>query len=193
MQATYQAGRTPFSKYATDILAGDSTFVQKANKDWGFTRFQLNATKANNVDSSSLGRVHVKGFKDVCASMPNCEFILQTNDETKGLWEPLLKSHPPNLSFLFDESKGLGIVASSYPPPPSPPTKFGYTGGLGPKNIAVQMSKMVEAAGDREMWLDMESSLRTKLADGGDLFDVAKATLCIRAAIEAGLKQEGGQ
>lgn len=99
------------------------------------------------------------------------------------------------------------------------------------------MGKMADAAGDRELWLDMESSLRTKLQNdgehdtppktgatcqmphplnseemslmpclldphrqiftetpplpGGDLFDVAKATTCIRAAIEAGLKHEG--
>lgn len=34
---------------------------------------------------------------------------------------------------------GLGVVATSYPPPPAAPTRFGYTGGLGPKNIAVQV------------------------------------------------------
>uniref|UniRef100_A0A6T8MTK1 Xylose isomerase-like TIM barrel domain-containing protein n=1 Tax=Hemiselmis andersenii TaxID=464988 RepID=A0A6T8MTK1_HEMAN len=177
------------SKYAIDLLKGDASFVRKMHEEHGFTRFQLNATAANNVDSSQLGAEGADALRRVAEELPGCEFILQANDETEVLWKPLLASSPPaNLSFLFDESKGLGVVAASYPPPPPEGVRFGYTGGLGPKNIGVQMGKMQSAAGDREIWVDMESSLRTKLEGGQDIFDVYKAMACIRVAIEMGLK-----
>lgn len=74
---------------------------------------------------------------------------------------------PPNASFLFDESKGTGVVASAWPPPP-PHAHFGYAGGLGPATLAAQLPQMVAAVagsgGGRRsasFWVDMESSLRT--------------------------------
>eukprot|EP00284_Hemiselmis_tepida_P013891 CAMPEP_0174917586 /NCGR_PEP_ID=MMETSP1355-20121228/2554_1 /TAXON_ID=464990 /ORGANISM="Hemiselmis tepida, Strain CCMP443" /LENGTH=247 /DNA_ID=CAMNT_0016162695 /DNA_START=87 /DNA_END=830 /DNA_ORIENTATION=+ len=179
------------SKYAIDLLKGDTAFVRSMYEDHGFTRFQLNATAANNVDTSQLGAGGADALRKVAEELPGCEFIIQANDETEVLWKPLLASSPPeNLSFLFDESKGLGVVAASYPAPPPNGVRFGYTGGLGPKNIGVQMSKMLSAAGDREIWVDMESSLRTKLEGGDDIFDVYKAMSCIRVAIDMGLKEE---
>ena len=40
------------------------------------------------------------------------EFIVQRNSETKCIWEELLKMEAlPNISYLFDESKGMGTVA----------------------------------------------------------------------------------
>jgi len=42
------------------------------------------------------------------------EFIVQRNEETRGIWEHLLQKDPlPNISYLFDESKGMGTVAGS--------------------------------------------------------------------------------
>ena len=98
----------------------------------------------------------------------------------------------PNISYLFDESKGMGTVAPAYPPPPPAGVRFGYTGGLGPGNLLSQLHKMEAAAGGREVWCDMESSLRSKYQDGKDFFDVYKAMACIRAVLEAGFKSESG-
>jgi len=76
---------------------------------------------------------------------------------------------PPNASFLFDESKGRGVVASSWPPPP-PNAKFGYAGGLGPATLGAQLPLMRAAVSSSSsehgrqsasFWVDMESSLRT--------------------------------
>ena len=42
------------------------------------------------------------------------EFIVQRNEETRGIWEHLLQKDPlPNISYLFDESKGMGTAAGS--------------------------------------------------------------------------------
>ena len=38
------------SKYIPQLLSGDSSFVENLHVLHGFTRFQLNATAANNVD-----------------------------------------------------------------------------------------------------------------------------------------------
>lgn len=34
------------------------------------------------------------------------EFIVQANDETIELWQPLVADPPSNMAVLFDESKG---------------------------------------------------------------------------------------
>ena len=39
------------SNYITQLLSGDTTFVKFLVEVHGFHRFQLNATRANNVDS----------------------------------------------------------------------------------------------------------------------------------------------
>uniref|UniRef100_A0A7S0LTR1 Phosphoribosylanthranilate isomerase n=1 Tax=Cryptomonas curvata TaxID=233186 RepID=A0A7S0LTR1_9CRYP len=178
------------SKYITQLLNGDTTFVKFLRDTHGFRRFQLNATAANNVDSSSLGPTEAAALRKAAEELSDVEFIIQRNEETKALWEGLLSSVPPNVSFLFDESKGRGTVLTEYPPPPPQGVRFGYTGGLGPDNLKRQLELMASAGAGREIWVDMESSMRTRLADGGDVFDVAKAVRCVRAVIELGLKPE---
>ena len=44
----------------------------------------------------------------------------------------------------------------------------------------------------RTLWVDMESSLRTVLKDGTDVFDVNKAFQCVTTVIEKGLAPGGG-
>ena len=51
---------------------------------------------------------------------------------------------------------------------------------------------MGAAAPGRELWVDMESSLRTKLADGADVFDANKAVRCVRIVTELGLAPARG-
>ena len=167
------------AKAVRDLLAGDDGFVRKL-KTWGFQRVQLNATAANNFDPSTVTPDTAAILYRIAESLPDMEFIVQRNEETRGIWEHLLNMQPlPNISYLFDESKGMGTVAGSYPAPPPEGVRFGYTGGLGPANLSNQLKKMAEAAGGRELWCDMESSMRSKYADGTEFFDVYKAMACI--------------
>jgi phosphoribosylanthranilate isomerase len=167
-------------------------FLQQL-QDWGFQRVQINATQVNGVDTSQLASVHTS-FLAVVGQFPNLEFIIQKNEETRPLWEGLLQhfhSHgnklpPSNISMLLDESKGTGVLPTSWPSPPSDYEKIGYAGGIGPDNIRTVIRAIQAAAPGRRVWIDMESSLRTT-KDGRDVFDLDKCRRVIEAAVELGI------
>ena len=85
--------------------------------------------------------------------------------------------------------RGLGVAAAFWPPPPTTGVKFGYAGGLGPKNLKAQITKMAVAAPGETIWVDMESSLRTALEDGADIFDLNKCMSCVLQVLALGLQE----
>lgn len=166
-----------------DVLAGDDRFVVSLVA-WGFRRVQINATAVNGVDTSKL-RESVQSFLSVVERHPEVEFIIQKNDETNPLWQPIIElGVPSNISMLVDESKGTGVAASSWP---EPPLEFdvGYAGGIGPRNVRKVMREISEVAGERTIWIDMESSLRS-VKDGLDVFDLDKCYRVVQALCEEG-------
>jgi hypothetical protein len=149
----------------------------------------------NGVDTSQLAQ-SIPDFLSVVAKYPNLEFILQKNNETNPLCEGILQlddepfagktGHlPKNVSMLLDESKGTGALASSWPSPPEE-YDIGYAGGIGPGNIKEVLVNVKSAAMGREIWIDMESSLRTK-KNGEDIFDLDKCYKVIVAVCDAKL------
>jgi phosphoribosylanthranilate isomerase len=175
-----------------EVLDGDLKFVYSLFARHGFRRFQINATAVNGVDTSRLAEQWV-AVRDAVVRCPQMEFILQRNAETEPLVAPLVAwiegleaaAKPRNISFLFDSSCGLGVLGKSWPvaPPRESGVRFGYAGGLGPSNLTEQLSRMAEAAPGREIWVDMESSLRTVDAEGKDIFDLDKCRTCIAQAV----------
>lgn len=176
-----------------EVLDGDDAFVSSLEQ-LGFNRVQINATAQNGVDTSNLSE-SVSTFAAVMARHPELEFILQKNDETRPLWQGLLESDgelcgpvgriPQNVTMLVDESKGTGVLASSYPSPPDE-YNIGYAGGIGPGNIEGVLTGVLEASGGRNVWIDMESSLRS-IKDGKDVFDLDKCYQCIDSVCAAKL------
>ena len=68
-------------------------------------------------------------------AVPEIEFILQRNEETRPLWEPLLaKDTPTNVAVLFDDSVGTGVLVTEFTKPLDS-VKCGYAGGIGPSNV----------------------------------------------------------
>lgn len=179
-----------------ELLRGESDFVRYLHEEVGFNRVQINATAANNCDVAMFGSDSgackcVAALRSAFAAVPEVEFILQRNRETKALWERLVDDPPPNMSLLFDDSMGLGVSATSWPSPPtSKSLKFGYAGGLSPTNLAQQLENIEGVAGGRTLWVDMETSLRTKLEDGSDVFDANKVMRCVTAVIDNGRTPE---
>jgi hypothetical protein len=174
-----------------EVLVGDDAFV-KTLPDLGFKRVQINATAVNGVDTSKLGE-SAESFLSIVTKHPELEFILQKNEETKPLWEGLLNLDsepagkagylPKNVSMLLDESKGTGVLASSWPSPPEE-YEIGYAGGIGPRNIAKVLEDVLDAGNGRAIWIDMESSLRSKKNDK-DIFDMDKCYEVIEAVCKA--------
>ncbi len=178
------------------VLLGDADLPRRLADDYGVKRYQLNATVANGCDVALFGtdegaeRV-VENLRAVCEANPTLEFIVQRNAQTRALWERLAPAPPRNLSFLYDESMGFGTSPESWPAPErardGAAPLFGYAGGLSPANIVEQLGAMVASSTGLPFWIDMESSLRTELADGSDAFDVNKASQCIARLVLAGV------
>ena len=176
-----------------EVLLGDDSFLQVL-KAWGFQRVQINATAVNGVDTSRLAE-SVETFLKVVISNPELEFILQKNEETKPLWDGLLtldnesagpSGHlPKNVSMLVDESKGTGVLASSWPTPPTT-YPIGYAGGIGPHNIQKVLDDIKVVAKGNTVWIDMESSLRS-IKEQRDVFDLDKCYEVIDVVCQAGL------
>ena len=172
------------------VLNGDATFARHLYT-CGFRRIQVNATSANGVDTSRLAE-QVETLRKVIMETSGIEWIIQKNIETEPLWSGLSKVNPPpNMSVLNDASMGLGIAITKFEPPPSvhvAPKGCGYAGGIGPSNVTMILKAVSEAALERPVWIDMESSLRTKNKKEGDddeesdIFDLDKCKECAAAA-----------
>jgi hypothetical protein len=89
-------------------------FLQRLH-EWGFRRVQVNATAVNGVFTDNLSDDStLQSFLRTVNAHSNLEFIVQKNEETKPLWDALMKlEKPENVVFLHDESKGTGKVADS--------------------------------------------------------------------------------
>jgi phosphoribosylanthranilate isomerase len=155
---------------------------------------QINATAVNGVDTSRLAE-SVPVLWNVMQEYTELEFILQKNEETKPLWqgiEQLLAAKPlDNVAVLLDESKGTGVLSSTWPKP-SNLAKTGYAGGIGPDNVSsvvTEIVNVVRSSDDaRTFWIDMESSLRSN-KNGHDVFDLDKCYKVIDSVCMLGLME----
>jgi hypothetical protein len=156
-------------------------------QSWGFRRVQINATAVNGVNTSRLGE-SVESFCELMVMFPKLEFIIQKNEETKPLWMGLMRKDgkvSKNISMLVDESKGTGVLAKSWPKPPTN-CEIGYAGGIGPHNIREVITDVATAAQGRRIWIDMESSLRS-ITNDKDVFDLCKCYEVIQVACDMGV------
>jgi hypothetical protein len=87
---------------------------------------------------------------------------------------------------LYDASGGRGVETKEWPKAMQTAgglTPFtGYAGGLGPDNVADELPRIAEAAGEAHVWIDMETKLRSKNAKGEDVFDLTKCEQVLQAA-----------
>uniref|UniRef100_A0A7S4JQJ8 Phosphoribosylanthranilate isomerase n=1 Tax=Odontella aurita TaxID=265563 RepID=A0A7S4JQJ8_9STRA len=180
--------------HVNHLLSGDtfeiSVFLGSL-KPMGFCRVQINATAVNGVDTNDM-EYKALNLADAMEDYPELEFILQRNEETKCLWETILRTEgegcgpkdglPKNVVLLADESKGTGVRGSVWPSPPLeeelPTYRMGYAGGINPSNVSSVLDEVIKAARGREFWIDMESGVRST-KNGKDVFDLDKCYKCI--------------
>lgn len=66
----------------------------------------------------------------------------------------------PNHHVLYDASGGRGVVAAGYGKPFA--GKYtGYAGGIGPENALAAVKAIQAVIGEDDVWIDMESRIRT--------------------------------
>jgi len=81
---------------------------------------------------------------------------------------------------LFDASGGRGLNQDTWPVPlgcNDTTLLCGYAGGLGPDNLQEKLEIISEIVGEVEIWIDMETKLRTK-----DEFDLKKCERVLEMA-----------
>jgi hypothetical protein len=176
-QGRYKFAAHLCSHRCEEFLRGDGSLVRELLR-LGFSRVQINATRANGVDSSMLDAERAGNVLALASQIPGLEFIVQRNDETKPLWHAIEQASlapPANISMLFDASVGRGIVLQDFARPLHARMRAGYAGGINPGNcrdILLKLAQVPVPPGAPWTWIDMESGVRDPR---GDLFDMAKA------------------
>lgn len=163
-----------------EVVAGDFLLYRERHDVlWVFNRVQLNfhGTKIGQVDglrsvlSPGSGYTVWDGVRHA-----HPEFIFQMDGVNEDTFHALRGEGLP-VSPLFDLSHGEGAAPEAWPPP-VPGLYCGYAGGLGPHNLAEQLPRIADAAGGRDVWIDMETLVR----NDDDVFDLDKVKRCLDIA-----------
>mmetsp|Transcript_41200 Transcript_41200/g.74476 ORF Transcript_41200/g.74476 Transcript_41200/m.74476 type:complete len:257 (+) Transcript_41200:79-849(+) len=159
---------------ATRVMRGDVERIQQVSDILGCRRIQVNLGTAPWEKEDG-----VDGLCKVVTSFPSLEFILQTTKKVEDELLPILMDpavKPRNLAVLYDPSVGTGVEPPGWPAPLAD-VHCGYAGGLSPERIEQQLhgiSNNSVLGYSGTVWIDMESSLRSKLDDGQDIFDLER-------------------
>ncbi len=160
--------------YVREALTGSDKFSDEIGNIWKqFQRVQINTHGIPHAwDSSS-----VRGMQNW-----KKEIILQFD----GVNRPILDfaiAELMNCSTLFDMSHGAGILPDEWPMPIDG-VKCGYAGGLSPENVVGQIKIIESKVGDCELWIDMETQIRS---NNDQLFDLKKVVSVLESCVNTGL------
>ena len=157
--------------WVREILLGRHEFLHELTPAvWGiFDRIQINThAQAHSYSDTGIAKLNV---------FPGKEFIFQYDNVNTEL-VTAAQNASVNFSALFDLSHGAGIAPSQWPNL-LPNTRCGYAGGLSPENLADQIERIEEKAGDTPIWIDMETHVRS---NDDALFDLEKVARCLEIA-----------
>jgi phosphoribosylanthranilate isomerase len=161
-------------KWVEDAMQGKITFLHDIHMDQAFSRIQLNMGKdrlREALRSSELTAATSKILQRV---------ILGGNYASITADPSYYRKH--GLAPLFDASGGRGVLTREWPKPLADadgPLFCGYAGGLGPDNVAEELARIAEVVGDVQVWIDMETGIRSK----NDKFDLQKCDQVLEAAL----------
>ncbi len=160
--------------YVNELLMGSSRFMGEIGNLWNlFQRMQIN----------THGVKHQFEF-DAISSLKhlNKEIIFQYDAANTAIldWAYIngVKS-----SALFDMSHGAGVLPKEWLKPLET-VKCGYAGGLSPDNITEQLALIESKVGDYELWIDMETHVRS---NDDELFDLSKVVSVLETVKKSGL------
>jgi HTH-type transcriptional repressor of NAD biosynthesis genes len=154
--------------YAKEVISGSDKGHEILK--WlspAFKRFQINY-------NFEFGKSHnLREFHNLIDEFPNRDFILQYNESNKKICDYYAKLNC--VQFLYDSSGGIGKEITNIPLPIE--NNFtGYAGGISPENIVSKIEEIKNKVQDTEIWIDMETSVRS---DEDKLFDLNKVENCL--------------
>jgi len=154
-------------QWVRDLLIGKiSEFTKVINPVYDmFKRIQINTHgEKSNISNNGL----VTALKSLDRQ------ILIQFDEVNSWIYYCAKNAGINVFPFFDLSHGAGVLPERWP-------DFigdycGYAGGLGPDNLEEQLEKIESVIGDKNVWIDMETKVRS---DNDEKFDIKKVRKCL--------------
>lgn len=155
-------------QYVRDFLLGKFQFIDDIGiENWKqFKRVQINTHgELHEYEANRLGRFIMVN--------PDKEFIFQYDGTNLKLLEFIAGLQ--NCAVLHDLSSGAGILPTHWPDT-FKNVFCGYAGGLGPQNLEEQIPKILAAAGENPIWIDMETWVRS---GNGSKFDLDKVFRCL--------------
>lgn len=160
-------------KYVREVLEkGHFAWLEEETDEYTnlYDRIQLNFHAERHT-------IHPE-FVDIIGNA-EYEFIFQMDgtEANEAIYHKAAE-HAKNVFPLFDISGGIGAVPEHWPAP-FPGVYCGYAGGLGPDTLAEQLKKIEAVVGDREIWIDMETRIRSL---GDTKFDLEKVVACLELA-----------
>lgn len=154
-------------KYVRDLCLGSDLAIKELGELWNmFDRVQINFHGIPH--NKSIDFIHL------LLEQKDKEFIFQFDDVNNSIIESVSKAGV-NCSALFDTSGGAGILPNEWPEPLQN-IKCGYAGGISPENIEAQIKLIESKVGETEIWIDMETHVRS---NNDSQFDLSKVEKCL--------------
>lgn len=162
--------------YVKEILMGSTRFINELGDIWKrFSRVQINTHGIHH-------QYDKHGLIQVLTEHSDKEFIFQYDNVNKQIVDAVSPSCK-NISALFDLSHGAGILPKEWVKPLEG-IKCGYAGGLSPENVQQQIKLIEQKVGDGEIWIDMETQIRSNNDQQFDLVKVEKVLeICLNTQL----------
>ena len=160
--------------YVKEVFMGNDTFINELGSIWNqFQRVQINTHGyKHKFEESAI--TDLKKFEK--------EIIFQFDGVNKPILDYAI-SEGVNCSTLFDMSHGAGVLPKEWLLPIDG-IRCGYAGGLSPENVVGQLKLIDEKVGDYELWIDMETQIRS---NNDQKFDLTKVISVLESCINTGL------
>lgn len=140
--------------WVREILTGYSSFVTERPTIYEmFNRFQLNF-HAENLEYGEIA------FTKAVVELGKGREVILQNDGVNGFLIDLCMQHKLYIAALHDGSHGAGSLPKFWPNYIDG-INNGYAGGLSADNVKEELEKIAEIVGDKEIWIDVETRVRS--------------------------------
>lgn len=162
--------------YVKEILMGSTRFINELGDLWKhFSRVQIN--------THGIPHQYDKhGLIQVLKEHSDKEFIFQYDVVNKNIVDAV-SPECKNISALFDLSHGAGVLPKEWVEPLEG-IKCGYAGGLSPDNVEQQIKLIETKVGNGEIWIDMETQIRS---NNDRQFDLGKVETVLEICLNTQL------